>query len=69
MYLKLSVLIFSFKMLHILSFRSSNFEFLSMNISLGNLSRHICDVICVNRSMTRESVKALDQFANPITNR
>ena len=54
MNLKLSVLIFSFKMLHILSFSSSNFEFLNMHISLGNFSRHMCDVIGVNRSMKRE---------------
>ena len=35
MYLKLFVLIFLFKMPHILSFSSSNFEFLNMHISLG----------------------------------
>ena len=60
---------FLFKMLHILSFSSSNFEFLNMHISLGNFSRHMCDVIGVNRSMKRESVKALDQLSSPITNR
>ena len=69
MYLKLFVLIFLFKMPHILSFSSSNFEFLNMHISLGNFSRHMCDVIGVNRSMKRESVKALDQLSSPITNR
>ena len=35
MYLKVFVLIFLFKMPHILSFSSSNFEFLNMHISLG----------------------------------
>ena len=69
MYLKLFVFIFLFKMLHILSFSSSNFEFLNMHISLGNFSRHMCDVIGVNRSMKRECVKALDQLSSPITNR
>ena len=48
------MLIFLFKMLHRLSFSSSNFEFLNMHISLGNFSRHMCDVIGVNRSMKRE---------------
>ena len=62
MYLKLSVMIFLFKMLQILSYSSSNFEFLNMHISLVNFSRHMCDVIGVNRSMKRESVKVLDQF-------
>ena len=69
MYLKLFVFIFFFNMLHILSFSSSNFEFLNTHISLGKFLRHMCDVIGVNRSMKRESVKALDQLSSLITNR
>ena len=69
MFLKLYVLIFWFKMLHVLSFSSSKFEFLNMHISLSNFSRHMCDVIGVNRSMKQESVKALDQLSSPVTNR
>ena len=56
-------------MLHVFSFSSSKFEFLNMHVSIGNFSRHMYDVIGVNRSMKRESVKALDQLSSPVTNR
>ena len=47
-------------MVHKIKLSSSNFDFLNMHISHGNFSRHLCDVIGVNWSMKRESVKALD---------
>ena len=58
MFLKLYVSEFWFKMLHVLSFSSSKFEFHNMHYLLSNFLRHMCDVIGVNRSMKQESMKA-----------
>ena len=44
-------------LLYVLAVQSLNFSI--VHILLGNFSRHICDVISVNWSMKRESVKGL----------